>query len=69
MANKLVVFTCEWREVPTSCEPCAVCKDAIYGKQFQMYLEPGGATGTILCESCRLEIDNLPDSSFDINWG
>lgn len=68
MVNKVVEFTTEWRLVPTTCEPCVACNDIIYGKQYQLFFEPGGATKVILCEPCRTNIeDESDDESFDIN--
>lgn len=52
MANSLIEFNSEFREVPTTGDPCSACKEPIYGKQFQLFIEPGGATDTILCHSC-----------------
>jgi hypothetical protein len=56
MANPLIVFTTEWRLVPTTCDPCTVCEDIIYGKQYQLFIQPGGATDKILCASCYVEV-------------
>jgi hypothetical protein len=53
MANPLIVFTTEWRLVPTTCDPCTVCEDIIYGKQYQLHVQRIGATDVILCESCH----------------
>lgn len=52
MAEAVINFTMEWREVSTTCDPCSGCNDIIYGKQYQLFMEPGGATDTKLCESC-----------------
>jgi hypothetical protein len=52
MANPIVELKIEWYEVSASCEPCHGCNDVIYGKQYQLFIEPGGATETRLCESC-----------------
>ena len=52
MANAFLEFELQWREVPTTCEPCAVCSEIIYGKQYQLFTEPGGAMDTILCQPC-----------------
>jgi hypothetical protein len=55
MASLVVEFNPEWREVPTTCEPCKVCKDIIYGKQYQLFVleKP---SDNILCESCYMAI-------------
>ncbi len=52
MADPLAEITLDWREVSTSCEPCSACGETIYGKQYQLFTEPGGQTDTKLCESC-----------------
>jgi hypothetical protein len=57
MANPLLVIEFEWREVPTTCEPCTGCGDIIYGKQYQLFCEPGGPIESILCQSCKMEVD------------
>lgn len=68
MAEPVLIIETNWKEVPTSCEPCRGCGDIIYGKQYQLFFEPGGATKVILCEPCRTNIeDESDDESFDIN--
>jgi hypothetical protein len=57
MANSLIEFNSEFREVQTTGDPCTACNEPIYGKQFQLFMEPGGATGTILCQSCMDAIE------------
>lgn len=52
MAEAVIKFSTEWRLVPTTCEPCTVCQDIIYGKQYQLFMNPSGAIDTKLCESC-----------------
>jgi hypothetical protein len=52
MANPLLEIKLVWQEVPTTCEPCSACTEIIYGKQYQMFTEPGGQTETILCRAC-----------------
>lgn len=59
--NSLIEFNTEWKEVQTTGEPCSVCKEPIYGRQYQLFIEPGGATETILCQSCYEAIEQ-PDS-------
>lgn len=55
MAEAIIKFKMEWREVPTTCEPCIACEDIIYGKQYQLFVI-GQATDRIVCENCYLEI-------------
>jgi hypothetical protein len=55
MAEAFIKFTMEWREVPTTCEPCIACEDIIYGKQYQLFVI-GEATDKILCGSCYVEV-------------
>jgi len=57
MANPLLVINIEWKEVPTTCEPCDGCGEIIYGKQFQLFMEPCREMSTKLCESCKGAID------------
>ncbi len=52
MAESVIIISLEWREVPTSCEPCCVCNEPIFSKQYQLFLEPGGETDTKLCQAC-----------------
>lgn len=41
----------EWKEVPTSCDPCTGCEEIIYGKQYQLFVL-GTPTDKKLCQSC-----------------
>lgn len=52
MPNNIIEFELQWKEVPTTCEPCCVCEEIIYGKQYQLFTDPGGAADTILCQAC-----------------
>lgn len=61
MAEPVINFSMEWRLVPTTCEPCTGCQEIIYGKQYQLFLNPGGSTEKIICESCYSAIAQ-PDS-------
>lgn len=56
MPDPVIEFTTEWRFVHNSCEPCAGCQEIIYGKQYQLFLQPGGFAGIKLCESCYMEV-------------
>lgn len=63
MAKSVINFTTEWRLVPTTCEPCNVCHDIIYGKQYQLFLN-GKPTESKLCEPCRSVIESDTDDTF-----
>lgn len=57
MAEVILKIELEWREVPTTCEPCSMCEEIIYGKQYRLFLntkcEKGEPeTEIILCQSC-----------------
>jgi hypothetical protein len=56
MAKPLLTINIDWREVLTTCEPCCVCEDIIYGKQYRLYLnnEP---TDKVVCEPCYSAIE------------
>lgn len=56
MAEAVILLEINWKEVPTSCEPCKGCGDVIYGKQYQLILPKIGATDVILCESCYSDV-------------
>lgn len=56
MAEPLLVINLEWKEVPTTCEPCTGCGDIIYGKQYQLFLNNQPAE-TKLCEACYTAIE------------
>lgn len=55
--HSLIEFTTEWQLVPTTCEPCTACREIIYGTQYQLFIEPGGATDTNVCESCYMKFE------------
>jgi len=52
MAESLLIINLEYREVQTTGEPCSVCNEPIFSKQYQLFLEPGGETDTKLCQAC-----------------
>lgn len=55
MASNLIQIDIVWKEVPTTCAPCAVCEEIIYGKQYQMFIligEKESLGEALLCESC-----------------
>lgn len=64
MAESVLIFELEWREVPTTCDPCTGCGEIIYGKQYQMFLNTecnkgnSGITETLLCQSCYECLDD-----------
>lgn len=54
----------EWREVPCTGEPCIVCQEPIFGKQYQLHTVIGGKSSPmeqIACASCYLEIEKEED--------
>lgn len=56
----MIEFNTEWREVPCTAEPCTVCKEPIYGKQYQLHTVIGGTVtpiDQIVCSSCYMEIE------------
>lgn len=55
MPDPVIVFTTEWRLVPTTCEPCMLCEDIIYGKQYELFMD-GNRIDMILCESCYVAV-------------
>lgn len=61
MANAFLEFEIKWMEVQTTGEPCFACKEPIYGRQYQLFIEPGGAAEVVLCQSCYQAIEQ-PDS-------
>lgn len=61
MASNLMQIDITWKEVPTTCAPCAVCEEIIYGKQYEMFTVIGGKEypgEAILCESCYQAVEN-----------
>lgn len=56
MADAFIKFESEWKAVPTTCDPCAACRDIIYGKQYQLVLHTSKSishTDVNLCEACH----------------
>jgi formylmethanofuran dehydrogenase subunit E len=47
----LVPLKITWKQVQTTAEPCEVCKEIIYGNQYQQHLN-GKPTEQIVCEPC-----------------
>lgn len=60
----MIEFNMEWQEVPCTAEPCTVCKEPIYGKQYQLHTVIGGkvtAMEQVVCSSCYMEIEKDED--------
>lgn len=56
----MIEFELKWQEVPCTAEPCTVCKEPIYGKQYQLFTVINGKSTpmvTIACSSCYMEIE------------
>lgn len=56
----MIEFKMEWREVPCTGEPCIVCEEMIFGKQYQLHSLIGGNVTPleqIACASCYMEIE------------
>lgn len=57
----MIEFEMQWREVPSTCEPCSTCTEVIYGKQYQLFTVINGQATpmeTVLCESCYQAVEN-----------
>lgn len=60
----MIEFSMEWREVPCTAQPCTVCKELIYGKQYQLFTIIGETVTPIkqiVCSSCYMEIEKEED--------
>jgi hypothetical protein len=60
----MIEFIMEWREVQCTAEPCTVCKEPIYGKQYQLFTvinEAATPMPQIVCSSCYMEIEKEED--------
>jgi hypothetical protein len=56
----MIDFKMEWREVPPTGEPCLVCEEPIYGKQYQLHTVIGKKVTPmeqVACASCYAEIE------------
>jgi hypothetical protein len=56
----MINFELEWREVPCTGEPCIVCHEPIYWKQFQLHTVismQATPLEQIACASCYIEIE------------
>lgn len=53
MANAVIYFETEWRQVQTTCGKCCVCEETIYGNQYQLFIMPGGEIDATVCEACH----------------
>jgi hypothetical protein len=54
----------EWREVPCTGEPCIVCKEPIFGRQYQLHSIINGQAKPLdqaVCASCYVEIEREED--------
>lgn len=57
----MIEFKTEWKEVPCTAEPCTVCKEPIYGKQYQLHTVIGEVVtpiNQIVCSSCYMAIED-----------
>jgi len=52
---QIVEFSSEWHQVDTTCDTCTACKEIIYGKQYQLFLN-NQPTEQIICEPCYQEV-------------
>jgi len=56
----MINFELEWREVPCTTEPCIICNEPIFGKQYQLHSiinGVGAPLDQIVCSSCYMEIE------------
>lgn len=56
----MIELIIEWREVPCTGDPCLVCKDPIFGKQYQLFTIIGSKATPleqVACASCYMEIE------------
>jgi len=55
----MINFEMKWLEVPCTGEPCLVCQDPIFGKQYQLHTMINGKAmpqDQVVCASCYMEI-------------
>jgi hypothetical protein len=60
----MINFELEWREVPCTGEPCIVCQESIFGKQYQLYTiinERATPLEQVACASCYMENEKEED--------
>lgn len=56
----MINFEMEWREVPCTADPCLICKDPIFGRQFQLFSiinDQATPLEQVACTSCYVEIE------------
>jgi hypothetical protein len=56
----MINFEMEWREVPCTGDPCLICKEPIFGKQFQLFSiinDQATPLEQVACASCYVEIE------------
>lgn len=57
----MIELKLKWKEVPCTGEPCTVCKEPIFGKQYQLHTVIGGTVtpiDQIVCASCYAQIED-----------
>lgn len=60
----MIELKLEWREVSCTVEPCIICKEPVYGKQYQLFTvinKQATALEQIACASCYMEIEKEED--------
>jgi hypothetical protein len=60
----MIEFKMVWREVPCTGDPCIICEDPIFGKQYQLFTVIGKKATPleqVACASCYMEIEKEED--------
>lgn len=60
----MIEIKLEWREVPCTGDPCIVCQEPIFGKQYQLHTvisDKVTPMEQVACASCYMEIEKEKD--------